>query len=262
MSKALVENELFNLLRKKDLLLQTPGCQEQITKLDILIGHLQATHGPVQPKHHEGITSMNSELLENLTVEDREIPGQAISDTAAKAFSALQQKRERDYAAACADFDKELTALAGESADLEAESKRTPERLASVERVLRFRADELIAQGEPEQARAKLAELEESKGELAKIEQRRAEIAERCRQVEAEKKEALRRTAEDFREASVLLIRATEGALASILDGTRDTLNSLEAQIGASVYQPGDLTADEKSPTWVTLNRLYAGRTR
>ncbi len=205
---------------------------------------------------------MTTETTEQLEQQTAEQTAQVIRDFSRGALGELADRREASYAETCVIFEAELAELAAELADLEAEMPSTVERLASAERVTRFRADELILAGKAEQAREKLRELEVSKGELARLEARRGEIAERCEQLEAEKKTALRRSAEDFKESSIALIRGAETGLALILDGARNTLNNLEAQIGETLYQPAQLTADEKSNEWRTLNRLYGGRGR
>jgi ribosomal protein L34 len=183
-------------------------------------------------------------------------------DFSREAFAVLNERREKGYAAARWPLDKELTALAGESAEIETRSQGFIERMASAERVKRFEADQLLIQGKDGEAQAKLAELEEAKAAPAKIEERRREIEERVGQIEAAKRTALRRAAEDFKWASITLIRANETALATTLDGVRDALNTLEAQLGVSLYQPAELTAPEKSAEWFTLNRLYCPRVR
>jgi hypothetical protein len=64
--------------------------------------------------------------------------------------------------------------------------------------------------------------------------------------IEAEKRTALRRAAENFREARIALLRGCETGLASILDKTRASLNTLKAQLNMVLYGPADLTAGEK----------------
>ena len=134
--------------------------------------------------------------------------------------------------------------------------------MASALRLKQFEYDQLVVAGKSQEAQAKLAELEQIKAAPAKIEARRTEIEKRVAELEGERKTALRRVAVDFREASIELIRGAETGLARLLDGTRDSLNTLETQVGSSLYQPVMLTADEKSSQWFTLNRLYRGRVR
>ena len=187
---------------------------------------------------------------------------EAIRDFSAAALAVLNERRNASYAAACGPLDEELTALAGEAAVIEAKSQGVLERMASAERVKRFEYDQLNMQGKTAEAREKLGELEEIMAAPAKVEERRREIAQRCELLEAEKGQALRRAGEDFREASIALIRGSETGLACILDETRDNLNTLETQLGMVLYSPANLTAPEKSAEWVTLHRLYGGRVR
>jgi chromosome segregation ATPase len=205
----------------------------------------------------EETTQVHSAEIEDVSAGEM---AQSIRDFSASALAVLNERREARYAEACASLNEELTALASESADLEAKNQVTTERLASTERVLRFELDQLIMRGE--NTEAKQASLEEVKAGAAQTEKRRSEIAERCRQIETAKKTELRRTAESFLSGCTGLIRGAEGGLALILDGARSTLNGLETEIGASVYRPDQLTADEKSEVWVTLSRLYSVRTR
>jgi hypothetical protein len=198
-----------------------------------------------------------SEELASMTAEEM---AQSIRDFSREALAALRERQEKAYAAECGPFNEELRVLAGEAADIQTESQGFIERMASAERVRRFEADQLIMQGKKAEAQAKLVELEEIKAAPAKIEKRRLEIEERVGQIEVEKRTALRRVAEDFKEASIALIRGCEAGLSGIIDGARNTLNTLEIQVGASIYQPAQLTADEKSAEWTTLHRLYAGR--
>ncbi len=194
------------------------------------------------------------------TEQSAEQMAETIRNFSRDSLAELAARRTRDYEAAHADFAEELGALAREGDALETESKSTAERLASAERVARFRADELIAQGKPEQARERLAQVETTRRELAKIEKRRGEIAERCREIETAKKTELRRGAETFRDASILLLRALETGLASTLSGTGDVLNSAEAQLSLSLYKLDQLTADQGSSEWFVLNKFYRGR--
>ncbi len=204
-------------------------------------------------------TTVDRSAVESMSAEEM---SERIRDFSRGALGELADRREKAYMEICANFAEQLTALTREGDSLETEIRSTVERLGSVERVTRFEADKLIVQGKREQAREKLRELEESKGELARIEARRGEIAERCRQIEAAKLAELRRGAETFLSDCTGLIRGAEGALALILDGARNTLNHLETQLGASLYQPAQLTASEQTGEWRTLNRLYSGRTR
>ena len=186
----------------------------------------------------------------------------SIRDFIRDSFAILNERRETGYAAACVPLDEEMTALADESADIEVKSQGVLERMASAERVKRFEADQLVMQGKDAEAREKLAELEEIHAAPAVIEERRLEIATRYAQIESEKRTALQRADEDFREASIVLIGGSETGLATLLDETRAILNNLEAQLGVTLYSPADLTAGERSSEWNTLHRLYGGRVR
>ncbi len=187
---------------------------------------------------------------------------QFIRDFSRDAMVALNERREKENAAACVPLDEESAALAVESADIEARAQGVIERMASAEKVKRFEYDQLNMQEKTAEAQAKLAELEQIKAVPAKIEKRRLEIADRCREIEAEKKAILRRAGEDFKEASIALTRGSESGLASTLDAVRDALNTLEVQLGTALYQPAELTADDKTSEWRTLTRLYSGRVR
>jgi len=198
--------------------------------------------------------------VELTTQTEAEMMGQSIRDLSAECFAMLNERREKAYAAECASLDEQLAALAGESAEIEGESQGVTERLESATRVIRFEADQLIARGE--NAQTKLAELEKFKAAVANIEARRREIAERCAQLEEEKRTSLRRAAEEFRESSIALIRGCEAALAGALDETRNILNTLERQVGTELYKVDNLTADERSEQWRTLHRLYFGAVR
>jgi hypothetical protein len=178
------------------------------------------------------------------------------------AMRVLNERREAECAAACAPLDVELVALEAEESNLSTKSQGFLERLASAERVKQFERDTLIMQGLDPEAAAKLAELDEIKAAPAKIEARRVEIAARVAEIESEKKAALRVAAENFKEASITLIRGAETGLAAIFDGTRDALNNLETQLGSTVYYPAELTAPDRSNEWTTLHRLYSGRVR
>ena len=206
----------------------------------------------------ESIIEQDTEIQE-MTAEEM---AQAVRDFSNQAMTVLNERREKAYAAACAPLDEELTALASEASEFEAKSRGVIELIASAQRVRRFEADQLLLAGKAAEAQAKLAELAEVEAAPAEIEQRRREIAERCEQIEAEKRMALRGAAEDFRESVIALIRGAENALASILDGTRDSLNNLETQLGMALYNPADLTAHDRTNEWITLNRLYSGRVR
>jgi|SRR6516225_1829548 len=195
----------------------------------------------------------------DMTVEEM---AQSMRDFSREALAALNQRREEMYASAAAPLDEELTELAIEAADIATTMRDILEPMAAAERVKRFEADQLIMQGENSQAQAKLRELAEAKAAPAKIEERRREIALRCDALETKKRAASHRAAEDFREACTVLIRGAETGLVNILDGTRDSLNHLEAQLNIPIYQPAALTAHEKSSEWATLHRLYSGRVR
>jgi hypothetical protein len=263
MSKELAENEVFDLRRQIDRLLQVPGSEGKIARLQVQISQLQQSHGAMSGvKHEEGKVEIES--LENLIVEDRAIPDMCaeVTATTVKAFNLLLARRDAAYLSAISGLETERIKLEGESVSLR-ESERTlgevgPARM----RQAQFEADALLVAGRVEESHRKIAEAQQAEAEPARTKARQKEINERLEAIEAEKKEALRSAAVDFRESSIQLIRASESGLALILDGVRDNLNTLEMQVGASLYQPAQLTADEKSPAWVTLNRLYAGRTR
>ncbi len=203
------------------------------------------------------VTIQDRSVVESMSAEEM---SERIRDFSREALAELADRREKSYALACADFAEELAVLSKEGDGLESEILRAKELLEASTRIARFEADRLVLLGENVAAQAKLREPEEIRGELARIEARRGEIAERCREIETAKKTELRRGAESFLSDCTGLIRGAESGLALILDGARSTLNGLETEIGASVYQPADLTADEKSNEWVTLNRLYRGR--
>ena len=186
--------------------------------------------------------------------------GQFIIDFTKEARAVLNERRVKRYEEECVALDAELTTLAAESDEIQAQAVAVISRMGSAERVLQFQYDQLIVQRKNEEAKAKLDELEQIKAGPAKIEKLRREIEERAEQIEGEKRTALRRGAEAFREASFTLIRGGETGLASNLDAVRDILNSLEMQVGVSLYQPAELTSPEKSNEWFTLNRLYRGR--
>ena len=204
---------------------------------------------------------MNSAITEAKDMTGEEL-AEFIRAFCKDAMIVLNERREVECAAACAPLDVELEALESEESDLATKSRGFLDRLASAERVKQFERDSLIMQGLDTEAAAKLAELDEIKAAPAKIEARRGEIAARVAEIESEKKAALRVAAENFKEASITLIRGAETGLAAIFDGTRDALNNLETQLGSTVYYPAELTAPDRSNEWNTLHRLYAGRVR
>ncbi len=206
---------------------------------------------------------MNGELttqtIEAMTADEM---AQALRDFSREALAALHQRQEA--AADCAPFDEELVTHRAESADIETENQGVIERLTAAERMLRFENDRLIVLGKTSTAEsAKLAALvEQLTAEAARIAERKREISARIAQIELEKATALRNCAVDFRDAGVALIRAEESALSDTLDAVRAILNDCETRLGVPIYSVDDLTAGEKTASWITLNRCYRGSSR
>jgi hypothetical protein len=258
--KEVVENEIFNLLRQKNVLLQTPGCEEKVKLVDLSIARLQQAHPDVTyGMHHEGEKPMELEQLEKS--EDTEIQDvcERMESLFAEAVAALLKRRDAQYRMAVADLEKEKETLFQENASLEEAAGTLAEVVAARVRVGRTESDALLVAGRVAEAHRKLQETEEAQATPARTKTRQKEIGERLSAIEAAKKEALQSAAVAFRESSIALIRGTESGLAGLLDGVRDSLNTLEMQVGP-LYQPAQLTADEGSPEWRTLNRLYRGR--
>lgn len=203
------------------------------------------------------VTVLDRRLVESLSAEEM---SERVRSFSREALAELADRREKSYALTCADFAEELAVLTREGDTLESEIQTARELMEAKARLTRFESDRLIVAGKPEQAKTELGKLEQSKRELARIEGRRGEIAQRVREIESEKTAALRSGAESFRESSVTLIRACEGALSHALDLTKSTLNLLELKTGGSLYEPSSLTAGEKTSEWFVLNKSYRGR--
>lgn len=194
------------------------------------------------------------------TTTQTEEMAKSILNFSTECLAILRERREK--AAACLPVDEELARLAAESAEIDSANQGVVERLAAAERLARIAADELVLKGENSEARATLSKAEEVKAEATQLAQRKRAVVERISQLETEKRAALYRSAVDFRDSSIALIRAAEASLAGVLDQTRDTLNTLETALGTELYRPDQLTADEKSSAWRTLHLLYFGSVR
>lgn len=178
------------------------------------------------------------------------------------AFAALVERRNAAYVRATAPLDREQAQLRQEHACIAEAAQELELLLPAKARMAQHEADQLLLAGKHEEARAKVQEAEEAKAAPIRMERRQAGISARIADLEAQKKMALKAAAEDFRDACIGLIRDCEIALASILDKTRDSLNNLEVELNQTLYQPAQLTCDERSGTWTTLHRMYAGRVR
>ena len=207
---------------------------------------------------------MSSELITTQNLEDMTSDEMASSIVAftSEALTKLNRQRESQYAESVVDLDEELTTLEAEASEIETQRQTVVACLASASRIKRYEADVLTVAGDLEGARVKLEELAEVEAAPGKIEERLNEILNRINQINAEKHTVARRTAKEFLEASITLIRGSETGLADLLDRTRAILNNLETMTSSVIYQPAMLTADERSNEWITLRHHYVGRVR
>jgi hypothetical protein len=273
MSKALAETEIFTLLRQKNILLQTPGCEEKVKLLDLSISRLQQAQGATSGIYHEE-EKVELESLENLIVEDREIPTacEAITGATEKAFNLLLARRDAAYSQAIASLETEREKLEGEAVSLTEASANLGELLPAKMRVARAEADELLVQGRTAEAHRKIAEAQEAANAPAQSEARQSAIRERLSAIEAEKRNVGRRIFGEWHRECQSVVRASEHALFLVLlDGLKQSFFDFEQSTGTSAQAVGDpglfgvghldsLTAPENSVEWNSGNRWYGGR--
>ncbi len=278
MSKELVENEVFNLLRQKDVLLQA-GCIEEVKLVDISIMRLQAAHGPVQAKEHQGATRMEAKELEkeleNSTSEDTEIQSacEKLRGTVEATFDLLIQRRDAAYSNAIGALEIERGELEQEAATIEADAQNIEGLLESKARVSLYEADCLKLAGDFAGAAKKLAEQKEAESAPEVMRTRQGEITNRIQAIVEEKRACARRVFEPWHGECQSVIRVLEeGLFVKFLHGLWDEYLNFESRTcpqrnlsETPMIRSGhrnDLTADENSELWAAGTKWYSGRER
>lgn len=274
MNRALAENEVFDLLRQKDVLLRA-GCTEEVKRLEVLIGYLQAAHGATSGIHHEGEAPMTIEQLENLTSKATDVADIAleITGTLQHAFDTLIARRDRQFAEAVKPLDVEAARLEAESADLLGQRDELLRLLDARRRVSQYESDSLLLSGKDSEAKEKLEEMKLAEAAPAAMRARQEQIANRLTAIEEEKRFCACRVFEGWDSECRSLIRILEHELfIRFLDGLWSEYLAFEAKTCPQrslnevpmvrSNHKSSLTADERSPEWNSASRWYTGRGR
>jgi hypothetical protein len=274
MSKTLAENEVFELRRQIGRLLEVPGSEEKITRLQIQIAHLQHAHGAMSGVKHEQEKEMELESLEKLIVEeDREIPGLCaeISGTTEKAFARLLARRDAAYLSAVARLDRERESLEGERVSLAEAERNLSELIPARMRQAQFEADALLVAGRIEEAKAKRTEAQEAEHAPEAIKERQRIIAARIEAIAGERKTIAKHIFQEWYSECQSVVRSAEhGLFIVLLEGLRADFFRFESSVRTDsdgtanvLYHSGHLdglTADANSELWQTGQKWYKGR--
>jgi hypothetical protein len=211
-----------------------------------------------------------------LETQDTEVQDVAeeIGDILRGAFDTLIQRRDREYAAACAPLDAEKESLGAEHFALEEARVNLEHLLPAKAREAERAADVLLLAGKHEEATAKLAEAEEAANAPAALIERQREISARIEAIGAEKQAAARRIFACWYPDAQRIIRAAEtGLFVTLLDGIEDSMGDFQARTGTTspngltggLFHSGHLaglTAPERSGEYRSAGRWYGGRVR
>jgi hypothetical protein len=274
-TREVVENEVFELLRQKDVLLQA-GCTEEAKLVDLSIARFQAAHGPIQAKKHEGVTRMEAKDFETLKSEDTQVEGLCaeLRGTTEKAFTLLLERRDRAYSEAIAGLETEREKLTQEAVSLREAERNLGELIPAKARVARSEADALLVSGKTAEAHAKIREAEEAANAPTAMKKRGLEIDLRLTAIEEERKTIARKIFETWYSECVTVHRSIERAhFILFLDGLKQSFFDFESSTGTSAQAVGDaglftvgyltgLTAPERSEEWAAGHRWYSGRVR
>jgi hypothetical protein len=214
-------------------------------------------------------------MSEQLEQAEIQVIADEIRDTLKAAFDVLIEQRDRAYANAIASVEGEAESLAQESACIEASAENLSELLPAMARTAQAEHDRLLLAGDREGAAAKLVEQKEAEAGPGRMRARQATIADRLKVIESEKKAVARRVFEAWYIELQHLIRPAESALfIELLDSGLDAMRAFQERHGltGTLDRPydflvtdkriEDLTADERSPEWISGNHWYGGRTR
>jgi hypothetical protein len=199
-----------------------------------------------------------------------------IGGTAEGAYDLLIERREAALAVAIAPLHAEKESLLAEYRSIGEAAQNLENLLPATARVAQAEADKLMVAGQHEAAQVKIKEAEEAANAPGAMRARQGEIANRLEAIEAEKQTAARRIFGEWYEKDVQpVVRAAEhGLFITLLDGLRESFVEYEQRTGTggTLTQPfsglvqnrhiENLTAPDRSDSWVAGSRWYAGRTR
>ena len=212
------------------------------------------------------------ETREEMGVEDA---CEEISITASEAFKFLIERREAALAAAIAPLDAEEQSLRQEYVSIGDAARSLELLLPAKARIAQSEADQLTVAGKSEEAKAKLEEMRQAESAPTAMRERQKEIAERIEAIEGEKRAIARRIFETWYSECQAVVRAGEtGLFITLLNGLRESFVEYEQRTdtGGTLTHPfsglvqnrhlENLTAPDRSDSWVAGSGWYGGRTR
>lgn len=188
------------------------------------------------------------------------------------AFDALIRRRERAYADAIRQLDREADEIRQEHRAIGEAASALEELLPATARVLRYEADLLLVAGKADEAKAKVREQQQAEAAPQRMRQRQANIIARLEVIEEQKRTAARHVFGQWYAEVQQVVRAAErGLFVTLLDGLHNDFWSFQAATDTGPTAPGDpglfnvghianLTAPERSAEWQAGQRWYRGR--
>jgi hypothetical protein len=212
-------------------------------------------------------------MTQDRSAEIEDVAGEITAATE-EAFAWLIARRDRQYADASAPLDAEKESLLAEYGSIGEAAQNLELLLPAREREAQRQADALLLDGKHEEAQAKIAEQREAEAAPATMKARQQAISARILAIEEEKKAIAKRVFADWYGELQGIIRAAErGLFIGLLDKSRDEMYAFQTRTNTTspngltggLFHSGHvvgLTADDRSPEWVSSQRWYASRTR
>jgi hypothetical protein len=219
------------------------------------------------------MTQDHSAEIENPDTEVEDCADEIVG-TLEAAFDLLIERREAALAAAIKPLDTEEQSLRQEYGSIGSAARTLELLLPARKREAEREADRLLLDGKPEEARAKIAESEEARTAPEAMKGRQREISARIEAIAGERQAIARRVFETWYGELQHVIRAAErGLFIELLDKSRDEMFAFQTRTNTTspngltggLFHSGHvvgLTADDRSPEWVSSQRWYASRTR
>jgi hypothetical protein len=217
---------------------------------------------------------MQGEMTQDRSAEIEDACAEITSATEV-AYAFLIERREAALAVAIAPLDAEKESLRQEYTEIGAEALDLQELLPSKARVAQAEHDRLLLAGDRAGAAARLAEQKAAESAPEAMRQRQQKIGLRLTAIEEEKKAQARRVFEVWYSEAQTIVRAAEhGLFIDLLDALRESFVEYEQRTdtGGTLTQPfsglvqnrhlENLTSPDRSDSWVSGSRWYAGRTR
>jgi hypothetical protein len=176
------------------------------------------------------------------------------------ALQRLVAGREEAWDKACEPLNKEEAALERE-ADAVAEAKRRQDQILPARiRIARYKADEALVAGRPEEAQAYLDEAKQAEAAIGKLAGRLNEIQSRIDALADKRAAAGVQCQKDFQANCQSTVRGVEKGFASLLSGVETALfyhSRPEFAIRQRADDLANLTAPERSDEWDLISRWY-----